>query len=67
MIDFLLKARSKPESYKRENQKVIIDADRENEKKKQRENPQTQQQQERSILVAGNSILTEISGISGFK
>ena len=33
MIDFLLKARSKPESYKRENQKVIIDADRENEKK----------------------------------
>ena len=33
MIDFLLKARSKPVSYKRENQKVIIDADRENEKK----------------------------------
>ena len=33
MADFLLKARSKPVSYKRENQKVIIDADRENEKK----------------------------------
>ena len=33
MIDFLLNPSSKPVSYKRENQNIIIDADRQNEKK----------------------------------
>ena len=61
IIDFLLKERSKPVSYKKENQNIIIDATQENEEgtkpRKSAEKKKGNQQ-----LVVGDSMLTGISG-----
>ena len=66
ITNFLLKERSKPISYKKENQNTIIDANEENEEgtkprnsnEKKKRNQQQQQQQKRNILVAVDSMLT---------
>ena len=66
ITNFLLKERSKPISYKKENQNTIIDANQENEEgtkprnsnEKKKRNQQQQQQQKRNILVAVDSMLT---------
>ena len=68
----MLKERSKLVSYKKENQKVIINADQENEEEikprkleeKRKRDSQGQQQQKRNILVTGHSMLTGILGKS---
>ena len=65
ITNFLLKERSKPISYKKENQNTIIDANEENEEgtkprnsnEKKKRNQQQQQQQKRNILVAVDSML----------
>ena len=73
ITDFLLKERSKPVSYKKENQNMIIDANQKNEEgtkprnsaEKKKENQQRQQQQQKiNILVVGDSMPTGISGKS---
>ena len=69
IIDFLLKERSKPVSYEKENQNIIIDANQENEEEtkprysteKKKGNQQRQQQQKRNILAVGDCMLTGIS------
>ena len=62
----MLKERSKLVSYKKENQKVITEEETKPRKsvEKRKRDSQWQQQQKRNILVAGNSMLTAISGKS---
>ena len=62
----MLKERSKLVSYKKENQKVITEEETKPRKsvEKRKRDSQGQQQQKRNILVAGNSMLTAISGKS---
>ena len=68
-IDFLLKERGKPVSYKKENQNIIIDANQENEEgtkpwnsAEKKKGNQQRQHQKNPILVVGDSMLTGISG-----
>ena len=68
-IDFLLKERSKPVSYKKEHQNIIIDANQENEEgtkprnstEKKRGTNYGNNNRKRNTLVVGDSMLTGIS------